>query len=736
MPTVEGWLSRRWVWMMAALLAASASVRIAYFLQLNGDPAIELHKFVQSDMNYFDAWGRKIAHGDWLSASVTVPMHGWQRSVADQYLANHPETRTALVQQAGQSGAGSDTNLLLWSRWMGGHQFYQDPLYPYLIGLTYRLFGEDVRLVFAWQMALGVMSTVLIWLLAWRLFGPVVGLCAGVLAVLCAPLIYYELVLLRETSIVFAGLGLVWLTDRALARRRWQWFGLLGISIGLACLLKSSFVLLGAGLMAGIVAYFHFRWSELRVPAAALVTGLALAVAPLTARNLALGVPPLALARLGGLTFMMSNDVNYDPDRGFAVDPPRLARLMGESGGGLLPAVVATLRPHTPATYLKQLWRKWDRTWHWVELPNNDNFYYMRLRAPILAWLPVTFWVCSPLALVGLVLGVQQLSRVWPLYLLVAGSLIPLLMFYVLGRFRIPLMAALIPFAALTLVEAVRGMGDGRYGRVMMLTATVGLLAVWTGRPARTPLLRAADWLVPFVVRYQPQFDAAMAAHNPAAAAAAYLAFFREEPAAGQLLSPPDVETLLLLGNMHTECASLLRDAGRVVEAKQQVTRAGAFLRPVLTLDPSRIEANLLLGDALFTGESYRDAAVHYDMYLRHQPNNVGVVQKLGIALVNAGDADGALAVFRRAAEIDPTNSRSHRDLAYVLYDRGRFDEAADHAARAVALTPDVAAAHDILGRVWAMQGKMSAAKAEFETSLRLDPSDAEARENLQLIGR
>jgi Flp pilus assembly protein TadD len=71
-----------------------------------------------------------------------------------------------------------------------------------------------------------------------------------------------------------------------------------------------------------------------------------------------------------------------------------------------------------------------------------------------------------------------------------------------------------------------------------------------------------------------------------------------------------------------------------------------------------------------------------------------------------------------------------------VLYDRGRFGEAADHAARAVALTPDIAAAHDILGRVWAMQDKISAAKAEFETSLRLDPSDAEARENLQLIGR
>ncbi len=733
---VDEWLTRRWVWIMAALLAGAVVARLAYFLQLNGDAAIELHRFVQSDMHYFDAWGQKIAQGDWLSSSVTVPMHDWQRAVADRYFANHPETQTKLLQQARQSGAVSDAALLLWEQWMGGHQFYQDPLYPYLIGVTYRLLGADVRMVFAWQMALGVLSTLLIWLLSSRFFGPLVGLCAGVLAVLCGPLVYYDLVLLRETSIVFAGLALVWLTDRALTQHQWYWFGLLGISIGLACLLKSSFVALGAGLMAGIVVYFRFRSRELRVAVAALVAGLVLAVVPLAARNLALHVPPLALARLGGVTFMMSNDINYDPSRGWDPDPPRLARLMDESVGGLLPAVVATLRSHTPTTYLPLLWSKWDRTWHWLELPNNDNFYYVRLRAPILAWLPVTFWLCSPLALVGLVLGIKQLSRAWPLYLLVIGSLIPLIMFYVLGRFRIPLTAALLPFAALTVVHAVRWMGDRQYARVIALAATVGVLSMWTGRAAQRPLVRAADWLVPFVVRYQQQFDAAAAAHNPAEAAAAYIGFFREEPVPAQLLSPPDGETLVLLGTMHTECASLLRQSGRIVEAKQQVSQAGAFLRPALTLNPSNIEANLVLGDALFAGESYRDAAVYYDMYLRHQPKNVGVAQKLGIALVRAGDTDGALAVFRRAADIDPANSRSQQDLAYVLYDRGRFEEAAAHAARAVELTPDAAAAHDILGRVLAMQGKVSAAKMEFETSLRLDPSDVEARENLRLVSR
>ena len=69
-----------------------------------------------------------------------------------------------------QGGAKTDPDALLWSRWTGSPQFYQDPLYAYLIGLTYRVIGDDVRFVFAWQMGLGVMSTVLIWLLGAPVF--------------------------------------------------------------------------------------------------------------------------------------------------------------------------------------------------------------------------------------------------------------------------------------------------------------------------------------------------------------------------------------------------------------------------------------------------------------------------------------------------------------------------------------------------------------------------------------
>ena len=213
-------LSRHRRAILAILVALSLAARLVYFVQVNATPFVEMHEWRQTDMHYYDGWARQIAAGDWLSASVRIPMHRWHREVAARYLTSHPDARPALDQEAARVGHGIDAEDVLWSRWMGVPRFYQDPLYAYLMAATYKLARPDVRAVFAWQLALGVLTNVLIWVLARRFFGDAVAACAGALAVLCAPLMFYELLLLRDSSIVCAGLALVWLLDRARGRRR------------------------------------------------------------------------------------------------------------------------------------------------------------------------------------------------------------------------------------------------------------------------------------------------------------------------------------------------------------------------------------------------------------------------------------------------------------------------------------------------------------------------------------
>ena len=68
--TRPGWRAAR-VALVIAL--ASVAVRIVCFLQLNATPLVELHRLEATDMHFYEGWGRRIAGGDWLSATVAVP---------------------------------------------------------------------------------------------------------------------------------------------------------------------------------------------------------------------------------------------------------------------------------------------------------------------------------------------------------------------------------------------------------------------------------------------------------------------------------------------------------------------------------------------------------------------------------------------------------------------------------------------------------------------------------------
>jgi Dolichyl-phosphate-mannose-protein mannosyltransferase len=558
------------------LLLGSSGIRVTYFAQLNATPLVESEHSTQSDMHYYDDWARQIAAGDWLSRIVTIPMHRWHHEVAQRYLATRPGEKALLADESQRTGA--DTDSLLWARWMRLPRFYQDPLYPYVIALTYRFVGSNVRFVYVWQLALGVLTNVLIWLLARRYFGDLVALVAASLALLCAPLLFYESLLLRDSTIVFAGLLLTSLTGRAVSQGDWKRFVALGIAVGLACLLKSTFFLFAAGILG---ALFMRRRASVG-PVAAFTIGVALGLSLLAVRNVAVGAPPLSLASSGPLTFLSSNDVRYPPDVGFGIQVPLLATFLGETNGSWISAVRMALGTHTMESYASLVWRKWDRAWHWYEIPNNENFYYMRRQVPVLSWLPVTFWLCAPLALLGMALGLRRIRELWPLYLLVVVCVLPLVVFYVLGRFRIPLIAATLPFAAFALVEIIGRSAEHRPGAAAMASAAALVLGSWTGRPPASDqiLIRTSDWISPYTAYFQTRVYGAADAKDWAAAARWYAEFFRRyEPTAAEIVEADDPSLAPELADMHRECAQFFIAAGNRAAADDQLASADRLMR-------------------------------------------------------------------------------------------------------------------------------------------------------------
>jgi 4-amino-4-deoxy-L-arabinose transferase-like glycosyltransferase len=534
-------------------------------------------------MNYFHNWGIAIAGGDWLSASVGVPMHTWHHEVATRYFTTHPDARLELERQAASAANGSTPDSLLWAKWTGGHQFYQDPLHAYMVGATYALVGTDPRFVIAWQMLLGVVSVVLIYLIAVRYFGEMAGAISGAFAILCGPLMYYEGLLLRDSTITCASLGVVWLTQYALDTRKTVSFALLGVLLGLGIMLKSTFALLAVIVTVGVVLAMRRREGSLK-SVAVLVSCIIIGIAPFGIRNIALGVPPLAMAGSGTLTFVASNDPGYPSVGGFFVNNNQLAEVLGRSDGRLVPAIVETLRAHSMASFAGLLWSRFQAGWHWYEVPNNISYYYVQLMTPVLRWLPVTFYAVAPLALVGLVFATKRWREVWPLLAVVLSTIVSLALFLVLGRLRLLLLASTIPFAAQTIVRFVHA---GRRVRIASVLAVLSLGA-WTGRPLpdERSLMDLTDWLTPFLVDYKNDVRDALDAHDNARAAAAYLAFLRYEPDfagfehnGAVLARPADREVARTFAQIHDVCGRLLAESGQLQKAGAEHQKAEALSR-------------------------------------------------------------------------------------------------------------------------------------------------------------
>jgi 4-amino-4-deoxy-L-arabinose transferase-like glycosyltransferase len=478
-------------------------VRALYFAELNDGPLIGLHRWEASDMNFFDLWAREVEAGDWLTDKSLHPHLPWHRDIAKDYLEKYPQEKAELALMKGPDGKPVDASRILWDRWYGGKRFHQEPLYPYLLALTYKVFGPDVRWVFAWQLLLGTLSNVLVYLIARRYFGLVAAAVAGLLVTLCSPLVFFEMVLLRSSLITFTGLLLVYLTEVALERRSWKWWMLLGTVLGLAILAKLTFALFGLGILCLLACNQRHNFRQFWLPATALVAGTLACLLPPLGRNLAVGAPATSLSSVGPITYVGANAPDYRPEWGFFISK-HVPTVFRKSGDKLFPTVIETLKKHGGfSSYFRQLWGKFFWAWNWYEKPNNVNFYYYRLHSAVLRYLPVTFWILAPLGIAGLLLAAARFSVRTPL---VATHFAPLLLFYVLSRFRTPLAAALIPFAALTIVQIAAWFRGKQFARCALVILCVGLLFGWSGRalPEGMAAIRRADYNVPFKTHYIP----------------------------------------------------------------------------------------------------------------------------------------------------------------------------------------------------------------------------------------
>ena len=117
---------------------------------------------------------------------------------------------------------------------LGEGVFLQGPLYPYLLGVVYWIFGPGFLVPRLLQCLLGAVTCVLTWRLGCELFDRRVGAVAGFAAAFYSMLIFYEGSLLIANILPPLNLVLLWNVLRAGERPTFgRWVGV-GVRCGLA----------------------------------------------------------------------------------------------------------------------------------------------------------------------------------------------------------------------------------------------------------------------------------------------------------------------------------------------------------------------------------------------------------------------------------------------------------------------------------------------------------------------
>lgn len=582
-------------------------------------------------------------------------------------------------------------------RWLGEAVFEQSPLYAYLLGGLFRLWGAPsadlARLIGALA---GSLTCVGIGRLGRHLEPRGGAWIAGLLAALYGPFVFYDLMVMKT----FLAAALTVASALALARsegRRPAALLLAGAVLGLAALVRENLLL---------VAPFALVWIALRGrnsprrecarAVGAYLAGLLLATAPAALHNRWAGGEWVWITSGGGEVFYIGNHaqangqyftppfVRADPEHEHedfrAEARRRLGRPLsrGESSRYWFLEGLGAIRDR-PLAWLGLEIRKALIFLNAYELPDNHNYQVLRRHSRVLRRLTFGFGLVAPLALVGLGLAGRRRGAA-PIVLTLAAAFASTLLFFNFGRFRIPAAALMIPFAAATLREAG---ARARQGRWRSLAAGIG--APW----AACLLLVNVNWLG--AGRFTSAQDHLALAEGyrlegkPALAEGEYreglwlIPAGAAHPAAGRLRA-----------GALAALARLAQERGETQEALEQLARAAQE-----SPDPPQ-RAALLEERAALLWQAGQSAAALRDLEeaRRHDPHRFRAAFEQAELLRRLGRLEEAEAILREAGERIPDEDRLaqanyHFALGRLLMaDRKRPSEALPHLRRALELGP------------------------------------------------
>ena len=411
---------------------------------------------------------------------------------------------------------------LVWGGELPATKLMQAPLYPWFLSLIYRIFGPSLTAVRSVQALLGIFTCAFIAIITRRLFrSSTAGIIAGLLTALYLPAIFYEGVLLPATLALFLNALFVLLMAPDTGHAGPARLIAAGFVLGLSVMTKPVVLLL---LPFGLL-YFWFRTKKFSGGgvnflkyAAALVIGCLFAIAPLTIRNARMTGTFLPLTSGGGINFYIGHNPRAN---GFYSVPfyrgmslggtPEIQRermyMLAEAAEKrkLSPGEISRFWTREglrhiaaePGASVTLSFRKFLYFFNMYERASVESMPFHRKFGGIIALPLPGYWFVLSFALLGIFLTRKRWDRLILLYGGVLTYLASAVVFYVLARYRIPVVIFLIPFAGAAISMLLKMIRDRKLFDLAIMAIALLMIFYVTGlRMARDTSFGKASRIV------------------------------------------------------------------------------------------------------------------------------------------------------------------------------------------------------------------------------------------------
>lgn len=590
--------------------------------------------------------------------------------------------------------------------------FWQPCFYPVFLTCVYLVTGPWVLGVKLIQVVLGALTCALTATLGRRLYGSAAGLVAGLIVALYGPLVFYEAELLAAGWAAFWCAVLLILWTDAPTRRRRRFFLLLGAVSALSVLTRPTF--LPFVLAAGVWLLWRL-WRGREGPrnllsrGVVMVAGFVLTLAPVSLLRAASTGEFGFLPAGGGINLYVGNHpesdrlltaMNFEWDQ-ITRRPSGAGAFTLQEQQAYFTGGVREFARSDPAGFTRGIGRKLLEFVSAREVPRNVSVYVARQWSHVLSGLtwkigPFGFpaGVLWPLALVGFVLAWRATST--PVKLMVFLFPLAVIMAFVVGRYRLPLVPALALLAGAGCVELARVVRTGALGRLALAGGVAALTLAASVAPGpfalekidfETVLLEAvAGSCARMGAEEQAVAYFERAAERDPQAVVALSQLGQRALAAGNLR-----EALALYEQARQakpDVAAVHLNYSVVLQKRSDWPAAEACLREALRIDPNYALAWAHLGGVLSAQRRFEDAGDAYRQAARLEPFNWQHPRDLARTLLKLRAFEAAADAFRKAVTLNPADPRLRFELAGALEEAGRLEDAAAEYRRVLQQAP------------------------------------------------